>query len=399
MKTSSPAHYGHHGWLTGSDHGGLALAHSGGLAEPHSGGLAGPHSGGLAGQHSGELAEPQSVSFTVTTSHGDRQPGKQVGKIYQVDGAGDVELDSENNLTFRCEPCEKQFPSSKTLKQHMSHYCRYQLGLDPIKLMPRRNLSVSETHSIEDAHINSLQNVTIYKIDKEFELYLNSCSDNFAKFKLCENLCHPIAVPNFWPILLDYRGTDILHPVHENICYTNGYEVMNSILMDGYNLYGISSIQIKKKAGILKDDKMFPISNYRVPTSHLQEHKNPRPDKPFFNIEHKGDLIEISLHPEFLKTLPPRIDLLESIAESEDLSSEDDDLDASRISDLFSQFSLHGSEEDPLSQPVSNVRLLRNELTPPAHAENPPSSKPKRPVVLDSETQLKVKSLPKLKSF
>ena len=53
-------------------------------------------------------------------------------------------------------------------------------------------------------------------------------------------LKEPLAVGNFRPVLLDYRGNETLRPLHGDICYQNGYQVLGSILCDGFNLYGIS---------------------------------------------------------------------------------------------------------------------------------------------------------------
>ena len=74
--------------------GGLALLPSRGLAVPHSGGLAVP----LGPDHS--------------------QPLEQNGNINQLDGAGEDELDV--TTSFKCEPCDKQFKSLKSLRKHLS---------------------------------------------------------------------------------------------------------------------------------------------------------------------------------------------------------------------------------------------------------------------------------------
>ena len=82
--------------------GGLALLPSRGLAVPHSGGLAVPHSGGLA----------------VPLGPDHSQPLEQNGNINQLDGAGEDELDV--TTSFKCEPCDKQFKSLKSLRKHLS---------------------------------------------------------------------------------------------------------------------------------------------------------------------------------------------------------------------------------------------------------------------------------------
>ena len=194
--------------------------------------------------------------------------------------------------------------------------------------------------------------MTVYEINKELEKYVNSCSDNFAKFQMCENLKHPITVTDFWPILFEYRGNETLKLLHEDICHDNAVKVLYSILSDGYNFYGISSISIRNEAFVLKNSQMFPISQYRTPTTHLQIHeKNLRVDRPVFLVEKDRSSTKISLHPVFLQILPPPHTITTisddnddsmSISNSQDFMDEDS---RKFISDMFSQVSIEGEDQ------------------------------------------------------
>ena len=94
---------------------------------------------------------------------------------------------------------------------------------------------------------------------------------------------------------------------------------------------------------------MFPISQYRTPTTHLQIHeKNLRVDRPVFLVEKDRSSTKISLHPVFLQILPPPHTITTisddnddsmSISNSQDFMDEDS---RKFISDMFSQVSIEG---------------------------------------------------------
>ena len=284
------------------------------------------------------------------------------GGIQQVDGLGDSdEADSQLPVdgSFKCIRCGIEVASLKSLKRHMYKSCPQLPGLDPIELEFRRTALRRSNKTLNNTNGDSeFENSVVYEVDKEIEKYISSCSDNYAKFKLCEKNKPPLAVQNFWPILLDYRRNETLKPLHGVVCYKNGFEVLYSILLDAYNFHGITTIDIKKNASVWKDDTLYRISTYRKPASHLQVHKNPRPDRPFFSVDTDQDLIKISLHPEFLCILPQPFVNFDETEDSIPSSQDSIDLDDSIISEMFSQVILNvGEEMYPLSQQLSQVSL------------------------------------------
>ena len=174
-----------------------------------------------------------------------------------LDGA-DCSIDSIDSEISENHNCNITYSKQSHLNRHLMYYCPHQPGVDPIELTQRRSDLSHEDFVVSQKVVSDS---TFYKINKEIDKYVNSCSDDFAKYQLCENMLkEPIAVDNFWPVLLDYRGSETLRPLHGDICYQNGYQVLGSILCDGFNLYGISSISIKKEAFVLKIKQMYRIS-------------------------------------------------------------------------------------------------------------------------------------------
>ena len=331
--------------------------------------------------------------------------------IPQLDGLensdlSDTEVDVEESSAHKCSPCDVHFLNQSNLTRHKIRTCPHQPGIDPIELSLRRkkNSKASiQNDSVESQEV--IESVTIYKINKELEKYVNSCSDSFSKYQVCENLKQPITVSDFWPILLDYRGNETLKPLHGDICSENGFKVLYPILADGYNYYGISSITIKKEAYVLKDDQMYPVSQYRSPSTHLQLYEKLRPDRPIFMVENGRTYITISLHPVFLQILPtPCISNTEdqNCDDMSEVNSQDFFDDGSRLflSEMFSQVSLKGEgeddDDDSLSQPFSQVSLGDKHQTSQVQSDLEPISKKIR---LDREKEniANVSILPKVR--
>ena len=148
---------------------------------------------------------------------------------------------------------------------------------------------------------------------------------------------------------------------------------------------------------------MFPISQYRTPTTHLQIHeKNLRVDRPVFLVEKDRSSTKISLHPVFLQIVPPPHTITTisddnddsmSISNSQDFMDEDS---RKFISDMFSQVSIEGEDDDdPISQPFSQVSLEDKdpEASTPCQVLEPAF---KKACIAVAEDVLKVRSLPKL---
>ena len=255
------------------------------------------------------------------------------------------ELPESESDPIICSYCKKKYSNGYSLKKHFGT-CK--LYLASVSTIPLRNPSAK----------------TIYNVDKTLDKYLDTCDNEYAKFKCCENEHYPVCIPNFWPCLFDYRSKEEIEDIKEDLCSHKSYEVLNLILQAAHHYYNIRSISFSLQASIMKDGKVYNISSYRTP-HHWQNIVNRK--RPTFQVDIHGGMISISfsekyysqLHdPLYLKCVSLLVPVLK---DGDDISS--DESSVQELSQTFSQVSL---EEDCVENPSKRSRFdieLVNEET------------------------------------
>ena len=341
-----------------------------------------------------------SAAAEVVQSH----PGQEdTGICMAVEGAGDQSHPGQEDRggvaveegvlvvggEFDCEACDKTFSTERALKRHKLHHCSKQPGLDPIQLSSRRQAEDPSEGAYETP-------VTVYQIDKELEKYVSTCSNCYAKFKICEAKTNPLALPAFWPILFDYRGNVVLENIGSKVCHSQGDSILAQILIDGYNFYGVKSIKITSKAYVEDQGLMYPISSYRAPTTHLSLPALNRKDRPIFQVSKAKDFINISFHPEYFAFLNLSLffsmefddsikhNSQDSHCDSQEKTNNKTDVDdESSINLLFSQVSLDDVDEfgEGFYQKLSQVSIeaidYDSDDSPVRKVSEPVSKKPR----------------------
>ena len=263
--------------------------------------------------------------------------------ILQVDGhlsGSDTENDeSEKNEKFKCEFCNKQYSTKINLQKHLRLSCK----LKPVEMSdkPRRAQCESKT----------------YHCDKTLEPYVNTCSNDYAKFMCCENEQYPITIKNFWPCLFDYRSRSDLTPLLQDVCAHNSYEVLSSILIDAHNHYDIHSITFAQHAFVERGSESFDISQYRIPKFWQNKVLNNRPT---FQVQVSDGLVTISLSEQYLALIPAPLYLPH---DSLCTSTDDNDSAEIELSQQLSQVSLQSSESD-FERPVKIARYSTDHYLP-----------------------------------
>ena len=173
---------------------------------------------------------------------------------------------------------------------------------------------------------------------------------------ICEKLKTPHAINGFWPVLFDYKGKKELYEIQNEVCCVDGYSVLQSILMDGHNCYGINTISFSRSAFVRKDDVLHSITSYRTPTSHSEIPLVIRVDRPFYQVEVLKDTVNVSLHLTFLEILPTLPFVNENYPEKSEHEGNSLENDIGQVmQSLFSQASIEG--ENDLCQSLSQVSL------------------------------------------
>ena len=303
----------------------------------------------------------------------------------QLHGEGDWSEHGDDIEVFRCKACEAVYIHEKHLKRHQLYRCLKQpIPLDPIQLYSRRQNQISH-----NADNDSETHVTIYKIDNEAEKFIATCSNSYAKFRLCELKQNPLAISGFWPILFDYRGNTALGPIDSYLGHhSRGIQILAQILTDGYNFYGEKSITISRVACVEQNGLYYSISDYRYPVTATRDSGLIRKDRPFFQVEKSMHEVTLSFHPDYFSLIMPSpfisTDSEEIVRQNSEDSHqntpEDSIVDEDTCIDLlFSQVSLEDVDDvgQNLSQKLSQVSL---ESSPAEEVQTSPVRKVCEPV-------------------
>ena len=139
-----------------------------------------------------------------------------------------------------------------------------------------------------------------YKVDQILAKCLLKCTDNYARFRLCEETTS--SLKDFWPILFDYRGSDRIQPVNHFMCFRNASQVLYYILHDAYNIYGVKSISFIEKSFLVENCNLYEITRYRKPGSCLMSGITQK-GNPKYKVSQLDGVITLSFREDYITLL------------------------------------------------------------------------------------------------
>ena len=257
----------------------------------------------------------------------------------------------------------KTFANKQNMTVHKKFRCTMANNLTPVELEERRKQEGVKCR-VEDIKKREL-NSTTYTEDKEMEEFLASVPSSYARFRLCENIKNPMPLPNFWPVLFNYRGILALNRVEAKIRAKEGWKTLAAILTDAYLYHGVDSITFKKEAFVeTEEGEIYNVSDYRVPRSHciVNTGAQMRLDQPRFVVNETQYTVNIALHPQFIALLPyPIYSKSQEQKQEETICEQEKDNfeveDDFGIEDLFEDHTYSDSQDEIFSQEFSQVSL------------------------------------------